>query len=58
MKIKEYTFQMRNDFYAIMQCEHCGHEQENKKGYNDGYYHNNVIPNMKCKKCNKSSFDS
>ena len=23
--------------------------------YDDLYYHQNVIPNMKCKKCNKST---
>ena len=57
MKIKKITFQMRNDYNAIMECEHCGHEQEDKNGYNDANYHNNVIPAMKCKGCGKSRND-
>lgn len=44
-----------NDFYAIMECEHCGHTQENKTGYDDDYYHNSVIPAMKCKACGNDS---
>lgn len=51
MKIKETTFQMGNDFNAIMECEHCENTQELKSGYHDGYYHNNVIPAMTCKAC-------
>jgi len=58
MRIKEYTFEHRNDFYAIMECEHCGHEQENKGGYNDSYYHNRVIPEMKCNSCGLSRNDT
>lgn len=54
MKIKEITFEMGNDFYAIMECEHCGHEQKNEAGYNDGFYHTRVIPAMDCKKCGKN----
>lgn len=53
MKIKNVTWQMRNDFYAIMECEHCGNTQELKSGYDDDFYHQKVIPAMKCKKCGK-----
>lgn len=51
MKIKTITDQHRNDFSAIMECEHCGHEQKLRTGYDDEYYHRKVIPAMKCEKC-------
>ena len=53
MRIKEITSQNRRDFYAIMECEHCGNTVENVSGYDDAFFHANVIPKMKCKKCNK-----
>ena len=55
MKIKKITSQARRDFSAIMVCEHCGKEDFNKYGYDDDNYHNNVIPNMKCKSCGEKS---
>lgn len=55
MKIKQITFQHRRDFCAIMKCEFCGYEEEDNSGYDDRFYHDNVIPNMKCPKCNKST---
>jgi len=55
MKIKKITSQYRRDFSAIMVCEHCGKEENNKYGYDDDNYHNNVIPNMKCKSCGEKA---
>ena len=52
MKIKEILSQNRRDFRAIYACEHCGYEME-RSGYDDTYFHNNVIPAMKCPKCDK-----
>ena len=57
MRVKEITFQYRNDFSAIMQCEFCSHEWENNAGYNDANYFENVVPNMKCPVCKKCSKD-
>jgi len=54
MKIKKITSQNRRDFYAIYECEHCGHTI-NGSGYDDDNFHRNVIPKMKCKKCEKTS---
>lgn len=48
--------QYRRDFRVIYKCENCGHEEENY-GYDDRNFHDNVIPNMKCKKCGKSRKD-
>ena len=54
MKIKKIISQHRRDFYAIFECEHCGLTHE-KHGYDDGHFHNNVIPTMKCPQCGKTS---
>jgi len=52
MKIKEIVSQHRRDFTAIYICEHCGHEEKGS-GYDDTYYHQNVIPERKCDECGK-----
>lgn len=57
MKIKTIESQSRRDFTAIYECEHCGHEKEGN-GYDDAYFHNNVIPKMKCNKCGKKADDN
>jgi len=55
MKIKKVLSQHRRDFSAIMECEFCGHEHKLTSGYDDRNYHDNVIPSMKCIKCEKST---
>jgi ribosomal protein L37AE/L43A len=57
MKIQTITSQSRRDFYAIYECEHCGHTQEGS-GYDDANFHDNVIPAMKCPVCGKTASDS
>ena len=54
MKIKEIISQSRRDFSAIYVCEHCGNEKESD-GYDDVYFHQTVIPDMKCEKCGKTA---
>lgn len=54
MKIKTIESQSRRDFYAIYECEHCGHT-ERGSGYDDDNFHRNVIPMMKCEKCGKEA---
>lgn len=54
MKIKQITSQNRRDFYAIYECDHCGHTTKGS-GYDDSYFHNNVIPAMVCSECGKSA---
>ena len=54
MKIKEITFEMGNDFHAIMECEHCSGTQKLSSGYHDNYYHTKVIPGMFCGSCKKN----
>lgn len=55
MRIKKINSQTRRDFYADYECEHCGHIDENKPGYDDAHFHNNVIPDMKCPSCGKTA---
>ena len=55
MRIKEKLRQHRRDFWAIYICEHCGHETDEKSGYDDSYFHNNVIPKMECSECGKTA---
>ena len=55
MKIQKINSQSRRDFWADMVCEHCGHVEKNQSGYDDDYFHRDVIPQMKCKQCGKKS---
>jgi hypothetical protein len=54
MKIKQIINQIRRDFYAIYECEHCGHTEKGD-GYDDPNFHKNVIPAMSCKSCGEKS---
>ncbi len=56
MKIKKIVSQHRRDFTAIYECEHCGAEKQ-QGGYDDAYYHQNVIPEMTCDECGKTAGD-
>jgi transcription elongation factor Elf1 len=56
MRIKKIESQNRRDFYAVYECEGCGHT-EKSSGYDDRNFHDNVIPNLVCAKCNKSRND-
>jgi hypothetical protein len=38
-----------------MICEFCNNESLNEYGYDDRFYHDEVIPNMECNQCNKST---
>jgi rubrerythrin len=55
MKIKKMLSIHRRDFWADYECEFCGHVESNKRGYDDSYFHNEVIPNMVCPKCGKKA---
>lgn len=54
MKIKSIQSQSRRDFYAIYECEHCGHT-ERGSGYDDDNFHRNAIPAMECNSCGKTA---
>ena len=52
--VKTYNWH-RRDFHFDALCEHCGNTQTHSDGYDDANYYENVIPNIKCKKCGESS---
>ncbi len=54
MRIKEILSQSRRDFTAIYECEHCGHIIKSS-GYDDSYFHEEVIPKMKCSNCSETA---
>lgn len=54
MKIKEILNQTRRDFLAIYECENCG-DTVKSGGYDDAYFHNEVIPDMVCKNCGEKA---
>lgn len=58
MKIKRIISQYRRDFRADYECESCGHIETNQSGYDDAYFHNEVIPEMRCPKCGKTAADA
>jgi hypothetical protein len=55
MKLLEITSQSRRDFLGTYQCEFCNHIEKGVSGYDDSYFHNNLTPTMKCKKCGEST---
>lgn len=57
MKIKKINSQIRRDFTAIYECEHCGNT-ETHEGYDDEYFHRNVIPQMVCVSCQRTADDN
>ena len=56
MRIKTIKSQIRRDFTAIFECEHCSHEEE-RSGYDDSYFHSTVIPDMVCGQCGRKAGD-
>jgi len=55
--IRTYAWN-RRDFSYDAKCEECGHESTGHEGYDDRNYHDNVIPDMKCEKCGRSTNDT
>lgn len=57
MKLVKIISQSRRDFKGEYKCEFCGHidTDKNMDSYDDRNYHDNVIPNMDCPKCHKST---
>lgn len=54
--VKTYEWN-RRDFCADIECESCGHKDKITSGYDDSNYYNNVVPDMKCNGCGKSTKD-
>jgi len=57
MKINRIISQSRRDFTAEYICEHCNNKTIGG-GYDDSYFHQSVIPKMKCTQCGKTADES
>jgi len=57
MKVTRKYNQMRRDCHCDLECESCGHKETITSAYDDRNYWDNVIPNRKCGKCDKSTND-
>lgn len=55
MKIQKILSQHRRDFTATLVCEHCEATQKLGSGYDDTFFHKNIIPRIKCKACGKAA---
>lgn len=53
MYLKSKIRQHRRDFVAVYACSFCDHEQQGE-GYDDAYFHTQVIPAMPCGGCGKT----
>lgn len=54
--IRSYSFS-RRDFTGDLKCEFCSNREHRVKCYDDSYFHQHVIPGIKCKACDKSTSD-
>ncbi len=57
MKVIKKFNQHRRDLYAELECENCGNKEVDEYAYDDRNYWDNVIPERKCEKCQKSTND-
>ena len=57
MKLIQKKNQMRRDLDIDVECEGCGNKEEICGAYDDRYYWDNVLPDIKCSKCHKSTND-
>jgi len=55
MKIIKTFNWNRRDFCAEMKCENCQHEQTESGMYDDVFYYENVVPQIKCINCGEST---
>lgn len=55
MKIQKILTQHRRDFTATLVCEHCESTQKLDGGYDDDFFHDKVIPSIKCKSCGEAA---
>lgn len=57
MRVTKRYNQHRRDLTIDMECEGCKAQETYGRAYDDANFWVNVVPNFKCKKCNKSSVD-
>jgi len=57
MKVTRRFDQLRRDLSIDMECEGCGATDTYLSAHDDTNFWVNVVPDFKCKQCNKSSND-
>lgn len=57
MKVTKRFNQHRRDLHIEVECEDCNATKTIKNAYDDTNYWVNVVPDMKCESCGKSSSD-
>ncbi len=55
MKVIRRYNQMRRDLHIDLECENCQAEKTVKDAYDDTFYWVNVVPEIKCDNCGKTS---
>lgn len=55
MKLIEKRDQFRRDYNGLYECEGCKEQEVIGGCYDDEYFHANVAPRMKCKKCGETT---
>lgn len=57
MKVTRRFNQYRRDLSIDLECENCPSKNSVTNAYDDTYYWTQVVPDMKCTNCSKSSND-
>lgn len=57
MKVTKRYNQHRRDLSIDLVCEGCSTTDTNNSAYDDGYFWTQVVPEMKCPNCGKTSND-
>lgn len=57
MKVTKRYNQFRRDLSIDMECEGCKATATYDSAYDDRNFWDNVVPNFKCEKCEKSTKD-
>lgn len=55
MKVLKRYNQHRRDLHIDLECENCGFKKTVKNAYDDSNYWENVVPNMVCESCTKTT---
>ena len=57
MEVVRRFDQLRRDLSIDLECERCNATDTVTTAYDDTFYWTQVVPDMKCKSCGKSSND-
>jgi len=58
MIILRILSQNRRDLRVDFICEHCLTVEKNKSAYDDDFFHEKIVPDMKCKRCHNKAHEN